>query len=230
MEKCRKIFRVVASIIFLVQLVFSSLSCFSQTLTTRAPEDMGMTDGYDFYVFWLNNEARISPAMTFINDTIYMSPYNLKISSELFRAVGSHQLVHYYNYVSHGEIIKTDTLRQDVQNNSNIDSIHQETSPDLSKIVYRGGDGSSIYKAIIIKRSPTLEEGIAAEYAYLEKKLGQRGIDWKPLGQYLHPDYNKRYDIIKVNIIETNEIKHFWFDITNFFGKSYIYFTDKELK
>ena len=80
-----------------------------------------------------------------------------------------------------------------------------------------------------------MKEGIAAEYAYLGKKLGQRGVDWKPLVQYLHPIFRIKtvivlgnpkythadlyYDIIKVKIIDTNEIKYFCFDITEVFGK-----------
>jgi len=229
MGKFRKNLVIVGGITFSILLTFSSLSCFSQTFTTRAPNDIGMTENYDFYVFWPNNETRISSAMSFTNDTIHICPYILDAPSDFFRVVTSHELVHYYNYVLHGEIITTDTSRQEVQSNY-IDFIYRGTSPNLKKIIYKGGDGSSVKKAIIIKKSTTLIEGITAEYAYLEKELGQRGIDWKPLGQYLNPDYSKCYDIIKVNIIDTNEIKYFWFDITGFFGKSYIYVSDQELK
>jgi len=216
----------VGSIYFSILLTLSSLSCFSQNFTTRAPDGIGMTENFDFYVFWLNNENRmyLSLAMCFPNDTIHISPYNIHKPSDWFKAVTSHQFVHYYNYVSHGEIIKTDTSILNKKKCVNIDSAYMENALNLKKNVYKGGDGSSIYNAVTIKRAPSLQEGISAEYVFLERKLGQRGVDWKPLGQYLHPANGKYYDIIIVNLIKTNETKFFWFNITDFFGKSVIYF------
>jgi len=216
--KFRKVLSI--GISFKLLLAFSSLSCFSQVITTRAPDSIGMTDNYDFYIFWLNTTGRISLAMAFANDTINICPYIVHTQDKsLFIAVTGHELAHYFNYVSHGEVIKTDTLKQIVETNYLINSDYWKMSPDLKKIVYKGDDGSSIKKAIIIKKATSLKEGIAAEYAYLSKELGRRGIDWKPWGQYLHPFYSKRYDIIKVKIINTNKIRYFCFDITKFFGK-----------
>jgi hypothetical protein len=201
-------------------LAFSSLSCFSQTFTSRVPDSIGMTENYDFYIFWLNNQGRKALAMTFVNDSIHICPYIVHTQNKaLFKAVISQELAHYYNYVSHGEVIKTDTLKQEVENKYRIDSNYWKTSPDLKKIVYKGDDGSSVERAIIIKKATTLKEGIAAEYAYLEGKLGQRGIDWKPLGQYFHPFLDKSYDILIVKITNTNKTTYYCFDITNFFGK-----------
>lgn len=221
MQKFKRALLIVGGISFSILLTFSSLSCFSQNLTTRAPNGIGMTDDYNFYVFFdLNNESRISLAMAFTNDTIHVCPYIVNNTSKfLFDAVSGLELAHYFNYVSHGEVIKTGTLKKEVEPNDYVDSVYWKTSPDLKEIVYQGDDGSSVEKAIIIKKAANLKEGIAAEYSYLEKELGQRGIDWKPLGQYLHPVSSKRYDIIKVKIIKTNEIKYFCFDITKFFGK-----------
>jgi hypothetical protein len=220
MGKIRKIFSDYWRYSFSLLLIFSSLSCFSQNFTTRVPDGIGMTDNYEHYVFMLNNEIRILSAMSFANDTIHISPHIANTFSKfLFKAVTTHELAHYYNYLLHGEIIKTDTSKQEEQTNSYVDPVDWKTPQDLKKIVYKGGDGSSVKKAIIIKKATTLKEGIAAEYAYLDRELGQRGVDWKPLGQYLNPDYGKRYDIIKVQIINTNEIKYFCFDITGFFGK-----------
>jgi len=229
MEKFRKNFSNYWRYSFSLLLSFSSLFCFSQEVTTRAPEGFGMTENYDFYVFELNNEVKISVATSFTNDTLHVSLYIVDTPNKtLFKAVIGHELAHYYNYVLHGEIIKTDTAKQYV------DPVDWGIPPNLRKIVYKGGDGSSVKKAIIIKKAATLKEGIAAEYAYLGKKLGQRGIDWKPLGQYLHPIFRIKtvygnpdyaltahlyYDIIKVKIIDTNEIKYFCFDITEVFGK-----------
>jgi hypothetical protein len=221
MQKFKRILLIVGEISFSILLTFSSLSCFSQNLTTVAPYGTGMTDNLDFYVFFdLNNESRISLAMAFTNDSIHVCPYIVNTPNKfLFDAVSGLELAHYFNYVSHGEVIKTGTLKKELQPNDYVDSVYWKTSPDLKNIVYQGYDGSSVEKAIIIKKAANLKEGIAAEYSYLERELGQRGIIWKPLGQYLHPVANKRYDIIKVKIINTNEIKYFCFDITKFFGK-----------
>jgi hypothetical protein len=216
--KFRKVLSI--GISFKLVLAFSSLSCFSQIITTRAPDSIGMTDNYDFYVFWLNNEGRLSVAMAFSNDTINICPYIVHTQDKsLFIAVTCQELAHYFNYVSHDEVLKSDTLKQEEQIKYTINSDYWKISPDLKNIVYRGDDGSSVKKAIIIKKATTLKEGIAAEYAYIGKELGRRGIDWKPLGQYLHPLSNKHYDIIKVKIINTNKIRYFCFDITEFFGK-----------
>jgi hypothetical protein len=220
MGKNRKALLIIGGITLSILLTFPSLQCFSQDVTTRAPEGIGMTENYDFYVFWLNNEGRLSYAISLAYATgdenkIRISPYITHTPNRfLFRAVGIHQVAHYYNFFAHREI-KIDTLRY----NFPIDTNYWETPPDLKKIVYKGGDGSSVQKAIIIKKATTLREGIGAEYAYIEKELGQRGVDWKPIEQYLHPVYRKMYDIIKVNIIGTNEIKFFCFEITGFFGK-----------
>ena len=216
-----KILTIIRCVTFSILLASSSLLCFSQDVTTRVPDGIGMTENYDFYVFWLNNESRISYAIslayaTGIENKIHISPYIVHTPNKsLFRAVVVHEVAHYYNFFSYGEIEIIDTLKY----NYPIDSNYWKTPPDLKKIVYKGGDGYSVRKAIINKGATTLKEGIGAEYAYLEKELGQRGIDWKPIEQYLHPDYRKMYDIIKVNIIGTNETKFFCFDITEFFGK-----------
>jgi len=208
---------------FKLLLALSSMSGFSQTITTACLDDsIGMTKDHDFYIFWLNKEGRRSLGMAFANDTINICPYIVNTKDyALFITVANHELAHYLNYVSHGEVIKTDTLKQEMQSKYHFNSYYWEMSPDLKKIVYQGDDGSSINKAIIVKNATTLKEGIDAEYAYLEKELGQRGIDWKPLGQYLHPFSGKCYDIIKVKLINTNKIRYFCFDITNFFEGFY---------
>jgi len=223
MEKNRKNLVNVGSVVFSILLTFSSLFCFSQEVTTRAPDGIGMTDNYDFYVFSLNNiDGRIAYAVSLAyaigtENKIRISPYITHTPNKsLFRAVVIHEVVHYYNFFSFGEIEIIDTLKY----NFPIDTNYWKMPPDLKKIVYKGGDGSSVQRAIIIKKAITLKEGIGAEYAYIEKELGQRRVDWEPIEQYLHPDYRKMYDIIKVNIIGTNETKFFCFDITDFFGNN----------
>jgi len=222
MKKNRKILAIMGCITFSIFLTFFPLSCFSQEVTTFVPEGIGITENYDFYVFSLNNiDGRIAYAIslayaTGIENKIRISPYIAETPNRfLFGKVLNHQVAHYYNFSAYGEI-KIDTLIY----NFPIDTNYWKTPPDLKRIVYKGGDGSSIPKSIIIKKATTLKEGIGAEYAYIEKELGQRGVDWKPIEQYLHPDYKKIYDIIKVNIIGTNETKFFCFEITEFFGNN----------
>ena len=197
MSKLRRMF-----LTFSLLLAFSSLSCFSQHITTRAPDSVGMTSNYDFYIFWLNNAGWNALAMVFVNDTIHICPYVVH-HKDISMAVYGHELEHYLNYISHGEVTDTSNQTKLLMN-----SDYWETPSDLKKIVYQGDDGSSDNKAIIIKKATTVREGIAAEYAYLEKNLGKRGVDWKPIGQYLHPFSNKTYDIIKVKIINTNKDVH----------------------
>ena len=146
MERNRKFLIIIRGIAFSIILVFLSLSCFSQTVTTIInPEEFGMRhiDGdsttYDnlVYVFELNNEAKISLAMSFTNDTINICPYIVQTPNRaLFWAVTGHEFAHYYNYVLHGEIIKADTSKQFV------DPVDWGTPPNLKKIGYKGGDGS----------------------------------------------------------------------------------------
>ncbi len=204
----------------IITILFFSFSCYSQNLTTLVPSGMGMTKNYDFFVFILKDEGFKTLAMTFTNDTIHICPYVTNTKDELFfKAVSFYEFGHYYNYVSNHEVIKTDSLKQICQTKYNIGTLYWKTSIGLNNFTYKGSDGSSLKKAIMTKGISTMTEGIASEYAYLVKELGQRGINWKPIGQYLLPDYKKYFDVIKVKIINTSEIRYFYFDITNYFGQ-----------
>jgi len=219
MGKLRKVDLFVRVISLIICLAFPSLPSFSQNFTTRAPYGMGMTPNYDYYVLFENDKARISLAVASANDTIFVCPYFVHTPNKaLFMAVTGYAIGHYFNFVSNGEI-KVDTLEPKRETKLIIDSAYWNASLDLSRIIYKGHDGSSIEKAIIIKKATSMKEGIAAEYAYLEKALGQRGAGWKPLRQYLLPISNRYYDVIEVENINTSEIKYYWFDITKYFGK-----------
>lgn len=104
MEKNRKISIFFGSITFLMLLTLSSLSCFSQDVTTRVPDGIGMTENYDFYVFFINDESRVSYAIslayaTGVENKIRISPYITHTQNKsLFRAVAVHQVAHYYNF------------------------------------------------------------------------------------------------------------------------------------
>lgn len=100
--------------------------------------------------------------------------------------------------------------------------------PDLSKVVYSGGDGTSVENAIIISGAGNSRNGIAAEYEYVAKKLGAKSVDWKPGGQGIttvngdnkkNDLNNKKYDVLNFQNILTNETLTFYFDITDFYGK-----------
>ena len=93
------------------------------------------------------------------------------------------------------------------------------TPPDLTKIVYVGGDGKSVENTIIIKDAENERNGIAAEYDYIAKKHGIKFVDWKPVGTSTFDEKGKKYDKINVQIITKNEIITFYFDITEFYGK-----------
>ena len=91
--------------------------------------------------------------------------------------------------------------------------------PDLSKVVYSGGDGSSIENAIIINNAENERNGVAAEYDYIAKKQGVKFTDWKPAGQSTIIEKDKRYDIVTIEIISKKEKLTLYFDITSFYGK-----------
>ena len=102
---------------------------------------------------------------------------------------------------------------------STIDPNYWNIPPDLTKIVYEGGDGSSFENAIVIKNATTTREGIAAEYAHIEKKHGQRIEDWKLIMQSSNVQNGRRYDVITIRIISDNTTIAYYFDITDFYGK-----------
>lgn len=91
--------------------------------------------------------------------------------------------------------------------------------PDLSKVVYLGGDGKSSENAIIIKDAQNERNGIAAEYDYIAKKYGVKFVDWKPAGQSTFDEKGKKYDSVTIQTIPKNETVTFYFDITEFYGK-----------
>jgi hypothetical protein len=100
-----------------------------------------------------------------------------------------------------------------------LNSNYWNIPPDLTQIVYEGGDGSSVENAIVIKNATTERDGIAAEYAYIEKKREEKFKDWKPIQQATNVLNGKHYDAVSIQIISDNTTEKFIFDITNFYGK-----------
>jgi len=94
----------------------------------------------------------------------------------------------------------------------------QTTPPDKhaasTEIVYEGGDGSSMEKAIIIK-APNNAAGVHAESDWIRKNHPR----WRKIKQSLvGGDNRKMYDRIDYDTPQ-GETKTIYFDITDFFGK-----------
>lgn len=116
---------------------------------------------------------------------------------------------------------------QNVAAGSNMEELWSKP-PDLTKVVYTGGDGTSIENAIIISGAGNSRNGIAAEYEYVAKKLGAKSVDWKPGGQgkttlsgdnKKDDEKSKKYDVLNFQNVLNNETLTFYFDITDFYGK-----------
>ena len=84
-------------------------------------------------------------------------------------------------------------------------------------IQYKGGDGSSKEKAVIILGAENEFEGVDAEYVWLEEKFGKQDINWELIFQELIVEESKEYDILRIKF-SSGEITEFWFEISNFYG------------
>ena len=84
-------------------------------------------------------------------------------------------------------------------------------------IQYKGGDGTTQVKAIVILGAKDNQEGIDAEYEIISEMLGERFIDWELVRQTLIQEEDKSYDQIEIKSGDDQFV--IWFDITDFFGK-----------
>ena len=75
-------------------------------------------------------------------------------------------------------------------------------------------DGSSYEKAMVVK-AKNGTKGIAAEYKWLRENYP----GYKLISQSLDGKGKKHYDVMHITTKEGND-KSFYFDITDFFGKS----------
>ena len=96
-----------------------------------------------------------------------------------------------------------------------------ESSPDISKIQYSNNTGESEKEAIIILNAKNSNQGIAAEYAYLEKEYGKKGVHWILIsrGSYTIEETERIYDKMVLKLSGSNDEVKVYFDITNFYGK-----------
>ena len=88
------------------------------------------------------------------------------------------------------------------------------TPVKIGKLVFEGGDGSSMEKAVVIKNAKGEEEGVAAEDKWIKKVHP----GWKKGAQALLNDNGKNYDRIEYATAK-GETKTIFFDISDFFGK-----------
>ena len=85
-------------------------------------------------------------------------------------------------------------------------------------ITYKGGNGLDTKEAVIIIGAKDELEGIDGEYIWLEEKYGKQDFEWELIDQeFIDLDIIK-YDLLKIKF-QNGEIKEFWFDITDFYGK-----------
>jgi len=82
-------------------------------------------------------------------------------------------------------------------------------------IQYKGGNGSSKEKAIIIHGAYREFEGVDAEFDYMERKFGDFEIE----SQTFVDEGDKQYDNMNISYALKGKKKELWFDITNFYGK-----------
>lgn len=84
----------------------------------------------------------------------------------------------------------------------------------IGKIVFEGGDGSSMEKAVIIKNAKNEEEGVESEVLWMKKVHP----GWRKGNQALLIKKGKSYDRIEYSSPDGKTMTVF-FDITEFFGK-----------
>ena len=87
-------------------------------------------------------------------------------------------------------------------------------------VIYSNNTGSSIKDSIIISDVEDSHEGINAEYRYIEKKFGEKGLDWNLVKQILLSEEGEFYDQIIIQLKDGKNI-NIYFNITEFFGKGF---------
>lgn len=79
---------------------------------------------------------------------------------------------------------------------------------------YKGGNGSSKEKAIIIHGVYTEWEGVDAEYDFLESKYG----NYELVSQEFVGEVNNKYDVLTIKLSDGSS-KEVWFDVSDFYGR-----------
>ena len=84
-------------------------------------------------------------------------------------------------------------------------------------MVSYSGSGDSVKDPIVISDVKTDFEAVKAEYAYLARRFGRKGVDWKLILQTLHSSEGKQIDSIEVELPGGKRLT-LYFDITKYFG------------
>ncbi len=90
--------------------------------------------------------------------------------------------------------------------------------PARPKITLSGGPGDTMATAIVIKGAKSSQDGIPAEYYFLEKKYDKMQVDWKLSRQSLMHQGGKHYDRMQIELKDGAK-KDAYSAITDFFGK-----------
>ena len=86
-----------------------------------------------------------------------------------------------------------------------------------TSIEFLGGDGSSQKQAVLIHGAKGENDGVAAEYKYLELLYGAEGERWNRSEQSLLEDNGRSYDELDYTL--DGKRVSIYFDITEYFGK-----------
>ena len=79
---------------------------------------------------------------------------------------------------------------------------------------FKGGDGSTLEKAVLIGYVGNYPDSIAQEYAYISSLFGVRGKDWQLVGTVNFEKNSRSYDRTTIRIISSGGRKEIYFDIT----------------
>lgn len=90
-------------------------------------------------------------------------------------------------------------------------------NPDVSKMKFEGGDGTSISKAVLI-RSKTEREGIKVQHNFIRQRYGIKDVDWRVVTQSCKSENNKMYAAITIRL-KNNVQKQVYFNITSYYPK-----------
>ena len=86
-------------------------------------------------------------------------------------------------------------------------------------VTFGGGDGLSQDNAVKILGAKNHIEGIKMEYTYLNMLLGPKGAKWTLVKQSLVKSGGHKFDVMQVKVMDTGQVKTWWFDLDDFFGK-----------
>jgi len=87
-----------------------------------------------------------------------------------------------------------------------------------TSICFAGGKGTSMQDAIVILGAKGEPDGVAAEYKYLERLYGRKGVGHTVEDQSLLNDKGRSYDKLGVHLKDGRTLD-VYFDITDYFGK-----------